>query len=495
MEAWPQIEPAPLIWNWHLEALCDHLQAVSESKIQNLLANVPPGTSKSLITAVMWQPWEWTREPHLRSLYASYDAELSMRDSVKCRTLINSKWYQDRWGHKFKITDDQDQKRKFANDKGGYRMATSITGHGTGEHPHRIVVDDPQDRRRADSEQERQNVKSWWNLTMSTRGVSLKARRVVIMQRLHAEDLSGIILEDPEGWDHLLLPMRYEPQSAKPTALGMPDRRTKAGELLSPRQFPEEVVRRMEKALGSYGAAGQLQQRPSPEEGGIIKRAWWRFYDDLPLPFDKVLWSWDATFKEAATSDFVVGQVWGLKGIDLYLIDQWRDRADFVKTVAAVRSLRKTWRTMKGLLADEQAVCRTLIEDTANGPAIISTLRHEISGLIGVRVKGSKQARLQAIVPLIEAGQVYLPNGKSFSQELIEEAAQFPNGAHDDQLDAMSQALVHLQPGTWNPAEKQEPKPKSLLELREKQLRDAMAEALKPKDDEAIPSRYGYING
>ena len=168
-----------------MDAMCAHLQGVSDGGIEQLLMNVPPGASKSLLTSVLWPSWEWTRDPSLRLFFASYDAALSLRDSVKCRALINSRWYQDRWGHKFQITGDEDAKTKFSNDKGGYRMATSVTGHGTGEHPHRVVVDDPQDRKRADSETERENVKNWWKLTMSTRGVTLRARRVVVMQRLH----------------------------------------------------------------------------------------------------------------------------------------------------------------------------------------------------------------------------------------------------------------------------------------------------------------------
>lgn len=138
-EAWPYVESNDFIDGWHVGCICEHLEAVSEGKIAKLLINIPPGCSKSLLCAVMWPTWEWTRDPKLKWFFASYDQELSTRDSLKCRTLIKSRWYQERWGDKFSITDDQDRKTRYSTDKGGYRLATSVGGHGTGEHPHRIV--------------------------------------------------------------------------------------------------------------------------------------------------------------------------------------------------------------------------------------------------------------------------------------------------------------------------------------------------------------------
>lgn len=498
-EAWPHIETAPLIWNWHMEALCDHYQAVSEGRIKKLLVNVPPGTSKSLLTSVFWPAWEWTWNPKTRWFFASYDQALSLRDSVKCRTLINSRWYQARWSHVFKLTGDQDAKGLYYTDKGGYRMASSVTGHGTGEHPHRIVADDPQDRKGAESETERKSVTEWWNLTMSTRGVSLEASRVVCMQRLHELDLSGVILQDPDGWEHICLPMRFEPGRMKPTSLGWTDPRTKKGELLAPRQFPEEAVRSLEKALGSYGTAGQLQQRPAPAEGGIIKEAWWKFYHEIPLPFDKVLFSWDATFDKTDDADYVVGQCWGLKGSDAYLLDQVREQMEFTDTVKAVKALHSKWSKWPGLLRDRGAVIPVLIENKANGPAIISSLRHEVPGILpwppkGVRME-SKEARLQGVSPAIESGNVHLPFGASFSRSLIDEASAFPNGANDDQLDALSQALQKLLPGMWRPADAVVDPPKTLQDLRRQQIEKKFSEILKPETSEDAPARFQYLRG
>jgi hypothetical protein len=209
-QAWPIVESAPFIDGWHIRAICAHLEAVTRGDILKLLINVPPGCSKSLLTCVFWPAWEWVNNPTLRLFFASYDQRLSTRDSVKCRILIGSQWYQANWGERFQFTGDQNQKTYYENNRGGYRLATSVGGHGTGEHPDRIVIDDPHDVRGSESEAERQSAHGWWNLTMGARGVSRSARRVIIMQRLHQDDLSGRVL-DQGGFEHICLPMRYEP--------------------------------------------------------------------------------------------------------------------------------------------------------------------------------------------------------------------------------------------------------------------------------------------
>lgn len=268
--AWPHVESAPFIDSWHIGCMAEHLLAVTAGQIQNLLINIPPGCSKSLMTCVMWPTWEWRLDPSVRWFFSSYDQQLATRDSVKCRTLVASPWYARTWG-RIAFKKDQDQKTYYETVRGGYRLATSIGGHGTGEHPDRIVVDDPHNVRKAESETDRQNVVDWWDLTMPTRGLSRGARRVVIMQRLHHRDLSGHILASKGDFVHLCLPMRYEPRRMTVTPLGFTDPRTAEGELLTPRQFPEEAVAKLEKSLGPYGVAGQLQQRPQPRGGGLFK--------------------------------------------------------------------------------------------------------------------------------------------------------------------------------------------------------------------------------
>lgn len=437
-QAWSLVESAPFIDNWHIGAICEHLQATTDGEIQNLVINIPPGCSKSLLVCVFWPMWEWARDASVRWFFASYDQRLSTRDSVKCRTLLASPWYRERWGKSVVLKDDQNQKTYYETNASGYRLATSVGGHGTGEHPDRIVVDDAHSAQAVESDAARQSVTDWWDLTMSTRGVSRQARRVIVGQRLHERDLPGHVLEQG-GYEHICLPMRYEHKAMPlPTALGWQDPRTAEGELLTPRQFSDEAVSKLERTLGSYGASGQLQQRPSPAGGGIWQRGWWRFYDKPPEQLDEVIMSWDMAFKDLVTSDWVVGQVWGRAQAVYYLLDQVRRRLDMPGTLRAVEDLWKRW---------PQARAK-LVEDKANGPAVIAMLKTKVPGLIAVNPQGGKMARAQAASPVIESGNVYLPERRlaPWVDGFIEEAAAFPNGAHDDQVDAASQALLRFLP-------------------------------------------------
>jgi predicted phage terminase large subunit-like protein len=436
-QAWHVVEPtSPFIPNWHIDAISEHLEAVTRGQIRNLLINMPPRHMKSLAVSVFWPCWEWIPNPERRWLFASYAASLSIRDSVKCRRLMQSPWYQRNWGDRFKLTGDQNAKERYENDKTGYRIATSVGGTATGEGGDRIVIDDPHNVREAESETVRQSALDWFWESMSTRLNDPKTgARVVVMQRVHASDLSGSILEHG-GWDHLVLPAEYEGEK-KTTSIGWSDPRTEPLELLWPDRFGRPELDELKKSLGSYAAAGQLQQRPSPAEGGLFKRDWWKFYRQAPRKFDEVVQSWDCAFKDLDTSDFVVGGVWGRIGADKYLLDLVRDRMSVSATMTAVRSLSAKW---------PQATAK-LVEDKANGTAVIDLLKRDIAGLIPVEPEGGKVVRAQAVSPEVESGNVFLPDPSiaPWVHDFIEECAAFPNGANDDQVDMMSQALIRFQ--------------------------------------------------
>ena len=231
--------------------------------------------------------------------------------------------------------------------------------------------------------------------------------------------------------------MRFEPERRCATCIGFTDPRTEDGELLFPERFSEAQVSEMERTMGSFATAGQLQQRPMPRGGGLFKSDWIQHWDKLPERFDAAVISWDMTFKESATSDFVVGQVWGRKDGAFYLVDQFRGRWDFVKSLEQfVAAARKYPR-----------ITRKLIEDKANGPAIISALKRKVTGIIPITPKESKEARANAVTTLWEARNVYLPPPDRYpwvAQDFIPELLAFPSGAHDDTIDAMSQALNDL---------------------------------------------------
>ncbi|HEY6344438.1 MAG TPA: phage terminase large subunit [Bryobacteraceae bacterium] len=462
-QAWEVVEPStPFVPGWHIDAIIKHLEAVTSGQIRNLLINVPPRHMKSLLVSVFWPAWEWIRHSERRWLYSSYGAQLSIRDSIKCRRLIESPWYQARWRDRFALTSDQNTKGRFDNNRSGYRLATSVGGAATGEGGDRIVCDDPHNVQEAESDSVRKATLDWWDVVMSTRVNDPKtSAKVIVMQRCHQQDLSGHLLEQG-GWTHLCLPAEYEGPT-RATLIGFADPRTEQGELLWPERFGPKEIESLKVSLGSYAAAGQLQQRPSPAGGGIFKRHWFRYFQprganlppvvvrlpdstltsivaiEVPRQMNEQLQSWDCAFKDLNTSDYVVGQVWARLGAMYFLGDQVRARMDCPATMRAVRALSQKW---PGTFAK-------LIEDKANGSAVVQFLQNEIPGIIPVNPEGGKVARAAAVSPLVEAGNVYLPHPDyaPWVNDFIEECAAFPNGAHDDQVDAMTQALLR-----WNMA-------------------------------------------
>ena len=417
-QAWPILEPATaFVPGIHVDAACQHLLAVAEGRIKNLIINMPPGHAKSLLVAVFWPVWIWIDHSEARFIFASHNMDLAIRDSLKCRRLIESLWYQERWGDRFRLRDDQNEKARFENTATGYRLVTSV-GAGTGERADIVVVDDPTSVDQAESDVQRKTANEWWSGTMSTRLNDPKTGHlVVVQQRLHEDDLTGHLLEKG-GYELLVLPEEYEPDGARPTSIGWRDPRTTPGELLWPEKNGPAEIERFKRDLGSYRSAGQYQQRPSPAGGGIFKRCWFRYWKPkfmelppvlvkgpdgeffkviavhLPDDFDEQLQSWDMSFKDAKDSDYVAGGVWASKGPNRYLLYQVHARLSFPETLKAVRELTAKY---------PRAVTK-LIEDKANGSAVIATLRQEISGLIAVNPEGGKMARAQAISACVEGG-------------------------------------------------------------------------------------------
>jgi predicted phage terminase large subunit-like protein len=461
IQGWPILEPATtFVTGIHVEAICQHLQAATEGRIGNLIINVPPGHAKSLLTSVFWPAWVWIRAPQTRWLFASYSATLSVRDSIRCRRLIESEWYQERWGQIYQLSADQNEKHRFENDRTGCRIATSVGGTATGERADMVVVDDPHSLDQAESDCARRTAVEWFNGTMSTRlNDFTTGHKVVIQQRLHEADLTGDLLAKG-GFEWLCLPAEFEPERRCATCIGWTDPRVEPGELLWPDKISARHLESLKTSLGSYRYAGQYQQRPAPASGGIFQRMWFRYWKPtdmdlppvsvrapdgqmasiqaVPLPeeFDSQIQSWDLAFKDKATSDYGVGQVWGAKGADRFLLDQRRGRMDLPQTKEAIRSLSEKW----------PRAGAKLVEDKANGPAVIQELQHEIAGLIEVTPEGGKIARANAVSAQAESGNIYLPHPaiRPWADPFIEEATAFPNGRNDDQVDAMTQALHRL---------------------------------------------------
>lgn len=435
--SWTVSEPGtPFIDNWHLEVIDEHLQAVTKGKIRRLMINIPPRTMKSTKVTVQWPTWEWTQRPELQYLTASHADALAIRDSYKARLIMDSVWYRERFSEQVMFQRDQNEKRRYMNSRMGARVVTSVGASAIGEGGNRIIVDDPHDPMQAISDVQRNAVIFWWDNLMSNRfNQPATDAAVIVMQRLHERDLCGHLLaKEPGEWEHLKIPMRYEGEKLS-TCLGEYDPRTKVGELLWPERFPEDHVKKLERSLGSYGTAGQLQQRPAPIGGGIFKRGDWKYYKALP-ELDEIIMSVDAAFKDLATSDYVAIQVWGRKGANKFLMYRLKDKLGFGATVNAVRSVR----------AKYPKCVAVLIEDKANGTAVVETLKTEIAGVIAVEPEGGKIARAFAIQPEHEAGNIYVadPSVDPDIETFIGETASFPNAPNDDETDAFTQAINYF---------------------------------------------------
>lgn len=456
--AWPVLEPATeFVDNWHIHALCEHLEAVRNGDIKRLIVNIPYRQLKSRIISQAFPVWEWLQMPHLQYLTASYARELAIRDAVDARRIIESDVFAECWSDKFVMTSDQNVKSRYENDKRGMRTITSTDAAATGFGGNRIIVDDPQNVKEADNELARLASIEWWKGTIATRFNNPKEdAAIVVMQRLNEMDLSGYLLQSqPNRWEHLVFPMRFEPTRPKyvngilaevpvedcPTCIGYIDPRhdkpvdpkTKKGELLNPARLDEETVAGMEDDLGEYHTQAQLQQRPSSRGGVIFKRDNWKYYRELPAKLDEIILSVDCAFKDTKTSDFVALQVWGRVGASYYLIKRTKERMGFSATQQAVRSHKQAFPRVNAIL----------IEDKANGPAVIETLKKDIPGIVAIEPEGGKVARAFAVQPTQEAGNIYLPDPSVDPkiETFLTEVSSFPNVPNDDETDAMTQAI------------------------------------------------------
>lgn len=434
-QAWSLVESKPFVNNWHIDCICEHLQALATGEIKKLLINIPPGTSKSLNTCVFFPAWAWATDPQLRFLFASYDGELSTRDSVRCRTIIESSWYRRRWGHIVKLKKDENQKTRYFTEANGYRLSTMVDGHGTGEHPDIIGVDDPHSVSMAESDKFLQTAIEWWDLTMSSRGVARDVRKVISMQRLRANDLSGHVMKEGD-WVILCLPMRYEPNRMTTTPLGWNDPRTVEGELLWPDLYTEEKVRELETKLGSYGTAGQLQQRPSPKGGGTFQRASFKIVENAPNVSRRIARSWDVASVANggdATASCKMSEVNG----DFYIESVTEDRLDIGPRDNLILETAKQ---------DGRSVTTTLPRDpAAAGKAQTVYWAKMLSGfdVRMIPVTGDKQKRSAPLASSVSAGHVYLVRGE-WNDKFLDQADVFPRGAHDDMIDAAADAYNTL---------------------------------------------------
>ncbi len=316
----------------------------------------------------------------------------------------------------------------------GGMISAGIGGPITGEGAHLLIIDDPiKNRAEANSPVYREMLWNEWQSTLLTR-LQPGAAVIIILTRWHEDDLAGRLLAaEPGKWEVICLPAEAEENDLLGRPIGAP--------LWPEYGFDAAWLKQKKREVGSQVWASLYQQRPTPLAGNIIQRSWLQYYNRLPNRLDEVIQSWDCSFKDtkasrSGTPDYVVGQVWGRKGADKFLLDQVRDRMDFVSTLRAVEALSHKW---------PQARAK-LIEDKANGPAVIAALKRTIPGMIAVEPQGDKISRLQAVSPDFEAMNIYLPAPAlcPWVHDYVEELVGFPTAANDDQVDGTSQALIRL---------------------------------------------------
>jgi predicted phage terminase large subunit-like protein len=478
--AWHVIEPGKkYVHGWHIDAICESLEAVSRGEIRRLIINVPFRTSKSTLTSVLWPAWTWARDPTHQWLCGSYAEKLAIRDNLKMRRLITSPWYRERWGAKFSLAGDQNQKVRFENDKSGYRIAFGMTGGVMGDGGDTVLIDDPHDRNQAHSDAERQTALTTFDEAIVTRlNEPDKSAIVIIMQRLHEKDLTGH-LKAQGGWEHLCVPMEYERGLSKSwRGAKIKDPRTEVGELMWPERFPRKTVEELKVSLGSYGASGQLQQRPSPDEGGIIRKGWFKLWPTAaPLPyFDYVVQSWDGAFTEDTANDPTGFHCYGVfrdektKRANVILIDRWTEH---IESIDLLEEALREYGTEYGSSNPQAALHRPLIgspiklggrkadaviiEDKGSGITLRQGMRRR--GVPAVKYnpgRVGKVERAHFAAPYIENGLFWIPESNKrpgkpmkWAEEFLDQVGVFPNGEHDEDVDCLTQVVRVLVDGNW----------------------------------------------
>ena len=437
--AWRILEPSTdLKWGWALDAICAHLEAVTDGRISRLLMNVPPGTMKSLLTGVIWPAWEWGPKgrPGMRFLGTAHKQDLAIRDAMKCRRLIASAWYQERWP--IALVSDQNAKSKFENDATGFREAMAFTSM-TGSRGDRIILDDPLSADDANSDAALRAAELTFTEALPTRVNNDDSAIVVIMQRLNERDTSGIILERGLPYVHLCLPMRFDPSRRCVTPI-FTDPRTRDGELLFSDRFSEDQVQDLERTMGSYASAGQLQQRPTPRGGGIFKTQWLKFYQDAPQMEWRMIYA-DTAQKTAEANDWSVLECWGrsITG-QAVCIDLIRGKWESPELLTHARAFWMKHNSLPG------APLRAMkVEDKVSGTGLIQTLRREGIPILPVQRNRDKVSRAHDGAPFMESGNVFLPESAPWLSDFLGEVTSFPFGAHDDQIDPMLDAIRDVQ--------------------------------------------------
>jgi predicted phage terminase large subunit-like protein len=478
---WSVAEPsAKLIWGWHMDAVCLHLQRTEEGHIKNLIIAIPPRHTKSVTVSVLFKAWLWARDPGKRTIGVSYSNSLSIRDSRKCRMVVESSQYKALFGETVKLAKDSNKVVRYDTTAGGMVFATSVNGLMTGEGGNYVIADDMHNLKEIHSDLKREGANEIWDKVLSSRlnPPVEKGHFVIIAQRGHSRDLIGHVLEKEKQrkkstYTCLVLPAEFEVDNRCRTYLGKredgsdwywEDPRTEEGELLWPQGCPRSFLEDQKVNLGSWAYAAQYQQRPVPKEGGIFNVNWFGRYLQAELPYH-TLWddscisvdmNFGSTKKDPGNISFVVAMAWCRVGAKFFVLDMIRGQWKYVEAKKKILAFFIKW----------HMILAKYIENKANGPAVINDLT-ETEGMLGIvpidpkDFGGDKISRANSITPVCEAGNVFLPFegaiqtkddgsviehegdriGREITPLILAELEQFPMGPTNDIVDALTQAI------------------------------------------------------
>lgn len=417
--------------NWHIDAIAEHLLACERGEIKRLIINLPPRSLKSICASVAWPAWLLGQDPATRIIACSYAQNLAIKHSLDCRNIIQKQWFKQVFPQA-RIAAGQNEKAKFVTSQNGFRLSTSVGGSITGEGGSFLIIDDPQDPSRAYSQTIREQTTQWFDHTLYTRlDDKNEGCMVVIMQRLHEEDLSGYLLNKPENWEHLCLPAVADvPMTID---LGGLIWQREQGALLHPARENQANLEAVKASIGSFAFAAQYQQQPIPPEGRLIQTHWLGRYEQQ-TEYSKIIQSWDTAIKTSDANDYTVCVTIGVTETAFHILEVLRDKLNYIDLKHGVLRSAVKWKP--------DAI---LVEDCASGQSLIQELKQQSRlPIIPTRPKLDKVSRLLQVIHWFESSRVQLPAHAPWLQDYERELLSFPEGKHDDQVDATTQALNWL---------------------------------------------------
>ncbi len=431
------IDPAAeYLPNWHIELIAEYLEAARRAQITRLIINVPPRSLKSVCVSVAWPAWLLGHDPRTKIIAASYAASLSVKHSLDCRFVVSNEWYREVFPD-VKLVRGQNEKHKFVTTRRGFRLASSVGASVVGEGGNFLIIDDPISPAQAMNLRFREHVNNWFDHTFATRLNDKKNGVIVlVMQRLHSDDLSGYLLAKG-GWEHLSLPAVAESQ--RNYSFMNVSKIFEAGEVLHPARENMQLLERAKIELGSMAFAAQYQQNPQPDRGAMVDKRWIARYASLPAVYESVVQSWDTAIKSSARHD---------ASVCLTFVE-----ADGRSYLREARVMRLEYPDLKKAFynyADEDKPRAILVEDKASGQQILQDIKREsYLPLIGISPKSDKITRFAAISAMLEAGKLVLPQQAKWLADFEAELFSFPNSPHDDQIDALTQYFDWKRSQSW----------------------------------------------